>query len=52
LTTNGLTLIHCAAQFDRGTLSIETFLQKEYGLQVDALDNFKCTPLHFAVLNM
>jgi hypothetical protein len=25
LTTNGLSVIHCAAQFERGVLSIEMF---------------------------
>ena len=29
ITTNGLSVIHCAAQFERGVLSIEMFSDKE-----------------------
>lgn len=52
LTTNGLSVIHCAAQFDRGVLSIEMFSDKEYQFDVNLRDKFQCSPLHFAVLNL
>ena len=48
LTSNGLSILHCAAQYERGTLSIEMFT-KEGGMNVDERDSFNCTPLHFAV---
>ena len=48
-TSNGLSIMHCAAQFERGTLSIEMFAQT---LSIDIPDSFNCTPLHFAVLNL
>lgn len=52
LTSNGLSIFHCAAQYDRGTLAIEMFLEdKSIKLSVDERDSFQCTPLHFAVLN-
>ncbi len=40
LTTNGLSVIHCAAQFDRGVLSIEMFSDKEYQFDVNLRDKF------------
>ncbi len=40
LTTNGLSVIHCAAQFDRGLLSIEMFSDKEYQFDVNLRDKF------------
>ena len=49
LTGNGLSILHCASQFERGTLSLELFLDEKYGLKVDTQDSFDCTPLHFAV---
>ena len=49
-TNKGLSVIHCAAQYDRGVLSI-VYFRKRYNLNVDLVDGFKCTPLHFAVLN-
>ena len=48
-TGNGLSILHCASQFEWGTLSLEIFLNKEYDLSVDTKDSFECTPLHFAV---
>jgi hypothetical protein len=48
-TGNGLSILHCASQFEWGTLSLEIFLDKEYDLSVDTKDSFECTPLHFAV---
>ena len=29
LTSNGLSVLHCAAQYDRGTLAIEMFLESD-----------------------
>jgi hypothetical protein len=52
LTTNGLSVIHCAAQFERGVLSIEMFSEKEFDFDVNQKDKFQCSPLHFAVLNL
>lgn len=52
LTINGLGALHCAAQIDRGALSMMIFTQKQYGLQVNQKDSFECTPLHFAVNNV
>jgi ankyrin repeat protein len=50
VTANGLSVLHCAAQYERGTLSLEMFSGRN--MQIDVRDNFRCTPLHFAVLNM
>jgi hypothetical protein len=52
VTTNGLSVIHCAAQFERGVLSIEMFSDKEFKFDVNQRDKFQCSPLHFAVLNL
>ena len=52
LTANGLCVLHCAAQFERGVLSIEYFSHERFGINFNYQDRFKCTPLHFAVLNM
>jgi Ankyrin repeats (3 copies) len=52
LTYNGLCVLHCAAQFERGVLSMEYFFQEIYDFDVDYRDKFQCTPLHFAILNM
>ena len=52
-TKNGLNVLHCAAQFERGTLSIENFMsQKNMKLDVNGKDNYGCSPIHFAVMNM
>jgi ankyrin repeat protein len=52
LTANGLCVLHCAAQFERGVLSLEYFNNEKYGFNYNYKDKFMCTPLHFAVLNM
>jgi hypothetical protein len=41
LTSSGLCVLHCAAQFERGVLSIEYFTQGEFGLNVNFQDKFK-----------
>lgn len=51
-TGNGLNVIHCAAQFERGVLSIELFFDPKFGFNINCKDKFLCTPLHFAVLNL
>lgn len=50
LTKQGLTAIHCAAQSERGVLSIVYFSQR-YHISLDQKDSFDCTALHFAALN-
>lgn len=51
-TTNGLSILHCAAQDEKGTFSIEMFCNdQKYNLQPNNKDSYDCTPLHFAVLN-
>ncbi|CDW85651.1 probable palmitoyltransferase zdhhc19 [Stylonychia lemnae] len=50
VTGKGLTVIHCAAQNDKGLFSIHYF-KRHYGIEIDRKDSFQCTPLHFAVLN-
>lgn len=52
LTSNGLSVMHCSAQFERGVLSLEMFNRKEYTFDVNCRDKFQCSPLHFAVLNL
>lgn len=53
LTQNGLSVLHCAAQFERGTLAIESFLSNHQSeMDVNQRDNYGCAPLHFAVMNM
>jgi ankyrin repeat protein len=52
LTSNGLCVLHCASQFERGVLSLEYFSQEQYNFNFNFKDKFQCTPLHFAVLNM
>jgi len=50
LTKNGLTVLHCAAQDERGAISLFWALPVKK-LSVNLSDYFNCTPLHFAVLN-
>eukprot|EP00347_Sterkiella_histriomuscorum_P010121 403377524 len=49
-TLQGLNVLHCAAQSDRGVLSLYYFIEI-YHIDIESLDNFYCTPLHFAILN-
>eukprot|EP00347_Sterkiella_histriomuscorum_P003212 403365161 len=49
-TGKGLSVIHCAAQNDKGLFSIFYF-HENFKVPIDLRDNFDCTPLHFAVLN-
>jgi hypothetical protein len=50
LTGQGLNVIHCSAQNERGIYSMVLFKEK-YQMSLESRDNFECTPLHFAVLN-
>jgi hypothetical protein len=49
-TSHGLNFLHCAAQDDKGVLSL-IWAEKYKDLNVNERDNYECTPLHFAVLN-
>ena len=51
VTHHNLTLMHCAAQEDRGIITLIK-LQREYSMDASIKDRFGGTPLHFAVLNM
>ena len=52
LTDNGLSILHCAAQFERGVYVLEQFSSPKYELAVEQRDKFDCTPLLFAVLSL
>lgn len=47
---NQLTTLHCAAQTTCGYLSILVLVEK-YKMDPSIEDNFKATPLHFAIIN-
>ena len=49
-TSNGLTVMHCGAQDEKGIVSLLLFL-RDFKFSVDIKDSYQVTPLHFAVLN-
>jgi ankyrin repeat protein len=53
-SAKGLSILHCAAQSDRGILTLVMCTSSKFEggpLSIHLKDNFGCTPLHFAVLN-
>lgn len=49
---SGLTPLHCAAQVPSGLVSIYFLEHTARGFQVDSLDNFGASPLHYAIMNI
>ncbi len=47
----GLSILHCAAQYDRGILALFQLNAQHPNLSVNESDSYNCIPLHFAVLN-